>query len=130
MAEATMVDYYAVLNLPPRADLAGIENAYARISDDLALRSAEDDTCHAALSRVNEAYAVLSKPELRRIYDREFFSKEIAEAERLRRTELRRKSILSGILIGGLGLIVMVQAGVLLYIGWDQGIDLFHSLIP
>lgn len=125
-----MVDYYAVLNLPPRADLAGIENAYARISDDLALRSAEDDTCHAALSRVNEAYAVLSKPELRRIYDREFFSKEIAEAERLRRTELRRKSILSGILIGGLGLIVMVQAGVLLYIGWDQGIDLFHSLIP
>ncbi len=130
MAEAALVDYYAILNLPPRADLAGIENAYARISDDLALRGAEDEACHVALSRVNEAYAVLSKPELRRAYDREFFSKEIAEAERLRRAELRRKSIVSGILIGALGLIVMVQAGVLIYIGWDQGVDLFHSLLP
>ena len=35
MAEAKLMDYYAVLNLPPKADLSGIENAYARLSDDL-----------------------------------------------------------------------------------------------
>ena len=37
MAEAILTDYYAVLNLPHDADLIGIENAYARLSDELAM---------------------------------------------------------------------------------------------
>ena len=82
MAEAPLIDYYAILNLPPKADLLGIENAYARLSDDLAVRGGVDETAEAALERVNEAYSVLSKPELRRVYDRAFFATEIAEAER------------------------------------------------
>ena len=130
MADTSLVDYYGILNLPPRADLVGIENAYARISDDLAVRGAVDDTCEAALKRVNEAYSVLSKPELRRVYDREFFSKEIAEAERARRAEERRRTIASRLLVGGLGGIVLIQAGVLVYIGLAQAGGLFSAIIP
>jgi curved DNA-binding protein CbpA len=130
VADTSLVDYYGILNLPPRADLVGIENAYARISDDLALRGAVDDTCEAALKRVNEAYSVLSKPELRRVYDREFFSKEIAEAERARRAEERRRTFASRLLVGGLGGIVLIQAGVLVYIGWAQAGGLFSALVP
>lgn len=130
MSDAPLVDYYAILNLPPRADLAGIENAYARLSDDLAVRSAVDDTCQAALSRVNEAYSVLSKPELRRNYDLEFFSKEIAEDARQRRAIERRRTIASSILIGTLGLVVVAQAIALVYIGVGEGAGLFTALIP
>lgn len=130
MPEAPLVDYYAVLNLPPRADLSGIENAYARLSDELALRSAVDDTCQQALERVNEAYGVLSKPELRRIYDREFFSAEIAAAEREQRASERRRAIASGAIIGALGLIVVAQAVTLLYIGLGEGAGLFSALWP
>jgi curved DNA-binding protein CbpA len=124
------VDYYAILNLPPRADLSGIENAYARLSDDLAIRAAVDDTCQPALERVNEAYGVLSKPELRRVYDREFFSAEIAATERHERAIERRRALASGVLIGALGLIVVAQAIALVYIGFGEGAGLFTALLP
>jgi DnaJ-class molecular chaperone len=130
VAEAAIVDYYSILNLPPRADLAGIENAYARISDELAMRAAVDDTCELALHRVNEAYSVLSKPELRRVYDQSFFSKEIAAAERARRAAERRRVWSGRFLVGALGLIVLVQAAALIYIGWDQGAGLFRAILP
>jgi DnaJ-class molecular chaperone len=130
VAEAAIVDYYSILNLPPRADLAGIENAYARISDDLAMRAAVDETCQAALHKVNEAYAVLSKPELRRVYDLSFFSKEIAAAERAIRAQERRRAWAAGLLVGGLAVIVVVQAAALVYIGWDSGGGLFRALLP
>jgi curved DNA-binding protein CbpA len=130
VAEAPLIDYYAILNLPPKADLLGIENAYARLSDDLAVRGGVDETAEAALERVNEAYSVLSKPELRRVYDRAFFAREIAEAEREARSLERRRAIASGLLIGALGLVVVAQAALLTYIGFSQGTDLFTSLVP
>lgn len=130
MAEAAIVNYYSILNLPPRADLAGIENAYARISDELAMRAAVDETCELALHKVNEAYSVLSKPELRRVYDQMFFSKELAAAERARKAVERRRTWSARLLVGALVLMVVVQASALLYNGWDQGAGLFQALVP
>ena len=120
MAKGELIDYYGILNLPPRADLMGVENAYARISDDLAMQIAVDETSKQALIRVNEAYAVLSKPELRREYDRAFFSREIASAQKMAESALRRKLVKERILIGALALIVAAQAAALAYVGWDQ----------
>jgi curved DNA-binding protein CbpA len=119
VAEGRLIDYYGLLNLPPRADLVGIENAYARVSDDLAKQIEVDDSAKEALKRVNEAYAVLSKPELRREYDRAFFSEEIAAAEKEARAALRRRVIKERILVGALLLIVTGQAALLLYMTFD-----------
>ena len=117
MAEASLIDYYAVLNLPSRADLPGVENAYARLSDELARRIEIDETCADALRRVNEAYSILSRPELRREYDRAFFAKEIAEAELLWHRAERRRVMAGRLMMAGLLAVVAVQAGVLVYIG-------------
>lgn len=125
MAKGELIDYYGILNLPPRADLMGVENAYARISDDLAKQMAVDDSSKAALNRVNEAYSVLSKPELRREYDRVFFSREIASAQKAHEALLRRKLMKERILIGALFLVVAGQGAMLAYVGWDQISTLF-----
>ncbi len=125
MAKGELIDYYGVLNLPPRADLMGVENAYARISDDLARQIAVDEGSKQALVRVNEAYSVLSKPELRREYDRVFFSREIAASQKAQEAALRRKMVKERILIGALVLIVAGQAAMLAYVGWDQISTLF-----
>ncbi|MEP7262643.1 MAG: DnaJ domain-containing protein [Usitatibacter sp.] len=125
MAKGDLIDYYGILNLPPRADLMGVENAYARISDDLAKQIAVDDGSKLALVRVNEAYSVLSKPELRREYDRVFFSREIAASQKAEEAALRRKLMKERILIGALVLIVAGQGAMLAYVGWDQISTLF-----
>ncbi len=130
MSDAPLIDYYAILNLPPKADLVGIENAYARLSDDLAVRGHIDDTVDVALERLNEAYSVLSKPELRRVYDRAFFAKEIADAERALEADMRRRTLIARTLVGGLCLIVLAQAAVLVYLGVSEGAGLFSALIP
>jgi hypothetical protein len=120
VAETRIVDYYAVLAVPPTADLMGIENAYAHLSDELATRVTVDDTSRSALFRLNEAYKVLSKPELRTEYDHVYFSKDIAVAEAVMRTEARKKRWMANTLVGALGLVVLVQAVALAYIGRDQ----------
>lgn len=125
VAKGELIDYYGILNLPPRADLMGVENAYARISDDLAHQIAFDDTSEHALVRVNEAYAVLSKPELRREYDRVFFSREIAAAQKMSEAALRRKMVKERILLGTLALIVAAQGAALAYVSWDRVSTLF-----
>lgn len=117
MADAALIDYYAILNLPPRADLPGVENAYARLSDELARRMEIDETSADALKRVNEAYSILSRPELRREYDRAFFAKEIAEAERLWHRAERRRLLAGRLMMAALIGIIGVQAAVLVYIG-------------
>jgi len=43
VSDAKLIDYYAVLNLPPKSDLSGVENAYARLSDDLEAGRARRD---------------------------------------------------------------------------------------
>lgn len=120
MAKGELIDYYGILNLPPRADLMGVENAYARISDDLAKQIAVDENSKEALNRANEAYSVLSKPELRREYDRVFFSREIAASQKADEAALRRKLMKERILIGALVLVVAGQGAILAYVGWDQ----------
>jgi curved DNA-binding protein CbpA len=122
------MDYYAVLNLPPKADLSGIETAYARLSDDLMKQSEEDDTYRLAMQKLNEAYAVLSKPELRRDYDRAFFRTELERLEKEARALRRRRNLASNLLVAGLGLIVAVQAGALLYLGGDAVTGLFDAI--
>ena len=119
MAEAKLMDYYAVLNLPPRADLSGIENAYARLSDDLMKQSEDDETYRDTMQKLNEAYAVLSKPELRREYDRAFFKGELERLEKEARAAQRRRNAAGNLLVAALGGIVAVQAIGLLYLGGD-----------
>ncbi|GIW12600.1 MAG: hypothetical protein KatS3mg062_0039 [Tepidiforma sp.] len=129
MAESRLVDYYSILNLPPKADLAGIEAAYARLSDDLMRQSQYDESAREAMQRLNEAYAVLSRPELRREYDRAFFRAELERLEREARAEQRRRALASNILVGALGLVVAVQAGALLYLGWENATGLFQAIL-
>lgn len=128
MADARLMDYYAVLNLPPKADLSGIETAYARLSDDLMKQSVEDDSYRDAMQKLNEAYAVLSKPELRREYDRAFFRAELERLEKEARAAQRRRNLASNAMVAALGLIVAVQAGALLYLGGDAVTGLFSSI--
>jgi curved DNA-binding protein CbpA len=123
------MDYYAVLNLPPRADLSGIENAYARLSDDLMKQSDDDETYRDAMQKLNEAYAVLSKPELRREYDRAFFKGELERVEREARAAQRRRNAAGNVLVGALGAIVAVQAVGLLYLGGDAVLGLPGALL-
>lgn len=115
MAEAHLIDYYAVLNLPATADLQGIENAYARLSDEFAIRMEVDDTSADGLRRLNEAYGILSKPDLRTEYDRAFFVKEMGrEHDRIRALE-RRQRALQWSLVLGLVVIMGVEATGLYY---------------
>jgi curved DNA-binding protein CbpA len=119
VAEAKLLDYYSVLNLPPRADLSGIENAYARLSDDLMKQSEDDESYRDAMQKLNEAYAVLSKPELRREYDHAFFKGEVERLEKEARAARRRRNAAGNLLVGALGLVVVAQAIGLLYLGGD-----------
>ena len=128
MADSKLIDYYAVLNLPPRADLSGIETAYARLSDDLMKQSEHDDSFQPAMQKLNEAYAVLSKPELRREYDRAFFKGELERLEREARALRRRRAFAGNVLVAALALVVVVQAGFLLTLGWDSATSLFDAI--
>lgn len=128
MAEAKLMDYYAVLNLPPRADLSGIENAYARLSDDLMKQSDEDESYRDAMQTLNEAYAVLSKPDLRRDYDRAFFRGELERLEKEARALQRRRNLAGNMMVGALALVVAVQAGALVYLGSDAITGLYSSI--
>src|SRR5690606_38955645 len=121
---SNLIDYYSALNLPPKADLAGIEAAYARLSDDLMKQATQDDSFQPAMQKLNEAYAVLSKPELRREYDREFFRAELDRVEKEARALRRRRTIAGNLLVGALGLVVAAQAGLLLMLGWDSATGL------
>ena len=120
VAEPKLIDYYSILNLPPKADLAGIENAYARLSDELALRMEVDETSGVALRRVNEAYSVLSRPELRREYDKVYFIRERAVEENRLISSVRRHEVMRKILISALALVVVFQVVALVYVGQDE----------
>jgi curved DNA-binding protein CbpA len=94
------------------------------------MRQSDDDdgTYRDAMQKLNEAYAVLSKPELRREYDRAFFRAELERVEKEARAIRRRKSFAGNILVASLGLIVAVQAGVLLYLGGGAVTGLFDAI--
>ncbi len=120
MAEPKLVDYYSILNLPPKADLAGIENAYARLSDELAVRMDVDETSSVALRRLNEAYSVLSRPELRREYDKVYFVRERQVEEDRIVTGVRRRENTRKVLVSALALVVAFQVVALVYVGQGE----------
>ena len=127
MAEPKLVDYYAILNLPPRADLQGIENAYARLSDELALRMDVDETSGGALHRLNEAYGVLSRPELRREYDRVYFVSERALEEKRQVARGRRREAIRRVLVYSLSAIVSIQVLTLVVIARGEIVDVAQA---
>lgn len=133
-AHAAIIDYYAILNLPPNADLAGIENAYAHLSEELVRASEDDDTNTRALARLNEAYGVLSHPPLRRDYDRVYFSSDILREQARRLADERTRGRMRYVLIGALLLIVAAQGLALAYIGRgeiaDSASTIFGPLMP
>ncbi|HEY4670140.1 MAG TPA: DnaJ domain-containing protein [Tepidiformaceae bacterium] len=118
MADTRIVDYYSILNVPTNADLVGIENAYARLSSDL--MESGDDNHAEALRRLNEAFAVLGAPERRAEYDQVFLKKEIARAARRKRWRARRQKLVANLIVGGVFVIVLIQIGILAYIGQEQ----------
>lgn len=120
MAEAKIVDYYSILNLPPTADLIGIDNAYARLSAELADRSDVDETSVDALGKLNEAYAVLSKPNLRIEYDSVFFKTEIERQRRLAELADRRRRLTGNLIVSALALLVAGEAAGLAYLAREQ----------
>lgn len=129
MAEQKLVDYYSILNLPPRADLQGIENAYARLSDEFAHRMDVDETSGAALHRLNEAYSVLSRPELRREYDRVYFNREREMAEQRTAARERRREAMRRTLVYSLSAVVTLQLVALVAIGHGEILDAAQAVI-
>jgi curved DNA-binding protein CbpA len=119
VANPRIIDYYAILAVPPTVDLIGIEAAYTRLSDELVRRANVDDTSSAALARLNEAYDVLASPEARREYDEVLFQTEIAILRRQQALEDRRRKILRASILGALVCIVLAQSAILAWIGWD-----------
>lgn len=128
-AAAGVIDYYGLLNLPPSADLAGIENAYARISDELVELARLEDGHAVALKAVNEAYSVLSNPQLRRDYDRVFLAKQIDAQEREQRAFERRVLVRQRLLFGVMLLVVLAQAATLCYLARDPVMDVAHAVL-
>jgi curved DNA-binding protein CbpA len=129
VAEPKLVDYYAILNLPPRADLQGIENAYARLSDELAIRMDVDETSGVALRRLNEAYSVLSRPELRREYDKVYFSREREIAERKAANRVRRREMMRKTLVYALGAIVAIQTVSVVFVARGEIADVAQAAV-
>lgn len=114
-----LIDYYAILRVPATADLAGVENAYAQVSHELAARMGVDDTSAEALRVVNEAYGVLSHPEARRDYDRQYFAGEIVRAERLIKLADRRQRLAAWILYCALIGIIAAQSIAIAFLAKD-----------
>lgn len=129
MVSKRIVDYYSVLNLPATANLEGIENAYTRLSQELAGQIAGDQSATLALTRLNDAYSVLSHPEQRRDYDKVYFSKEIADFHAQQESDRRRKNWTSGIMVSALGLMVLGQSAVLIYMGRDYISSAYHVIL-
>ena len=120
MNDARLIDYYAILNLPPSADLLGVENAYARLSNELVYRTEVDETAADALKLVNEAYAVLSIPKLRVEYDSEFFKTEIERQRRLAEAVARRSRLMANLIAGSLAMLVLAEAAGLAYLAREH----------
>ena len=133
MAQAVSVtDYYAELHVPESADVAGIDNAYARLSGEFATTGDGDDASAEALRKLNEAYGVLSRADLRRQYDAIFFAGKRLAAEKVDRKRRRRRAQLQYSIIGALVVIVLSQAAALAYVGrvpLSRGVETVHDFL-
>jgi hypothetical protein len=107
----------------------GIQNAYARLTDEIATLIGEDATIREGMLRLNEAYGVLSNPESRRRYDDVYFSREIAQAERAEASAARRRRVASRFLVGALLSLVLLQVAALTYLGRDTASDVASAVL-
>lgn len=119
MSAKRVINYYKVLAVPSDADLMGIENAYVRISDELASQADPDDNTGRALEQVNEAYSVLANAETRRQYDQVLFAAEYEALERRVLAEERRRKWARRILVGALCGVIVAQAVALYFVAGD-----------
>lgn len=129
VAEARIIDYYAILAVPPGADLSGIQNAYARLSDEVSRLIGEDDTVQEGILRLNEAYHVLSNPETRRKYDAVYFARDRAEEQRREAARQRSRKRVARVIIGVLALAVSAQVAALGYLARGDVKDLASMLL-
>lgn len=123
-----IIDYYAVMNLPTSADLSGVENAYARLSSELAQLGNVDGAAATALKRLNEAYGVLGRPERRRKYDEVFLARQRELELKAARAAYRRTAMMQWAVIGALGAILVTQGAFLAYIGRHELAGFLSSL--
>jgi curved DNA-binding protein CbpA len=129
VANPKVTDYYSVLNLPTGADFIGVQNAYARLSRELADMGQVDEASSEALQQLNEAYSVLSRPELRREYDLIFLAADREREARAFRAVARRRSALQWAILGALGIIVTAQAAALAYLGREQVAPILSAIL-
>jgi len=115
MPDRSIIDYYAILNVPYNVNLAGVENAYARLSDDLVRLAEVDPNANQSLKRLNEAYGVLSRPDVRRQYDAAFFAEERALEEQRVHADVRRSVWKQRAIVGGLVAMLAAEGGAALY---------------
>ncbi|MFQ5381056.1 MAG: hypothetical protein ACE5EF_05480 [Dehalococcoidia bacterium] len=116
-------DFYAVLNIPRTVGLPGLQNAYARLSDDLAGRMGSDPTARDELIRLNRAFGVLGNADLREQYDSKRFADDYESSEEEIEREERRGRLLSNLLFGALVLVVGAQIAVIGYFGRTELAD-------
>ncbi len=129
MSQARIVDYYAILAVPPGADLTGIQNAYSRLTTEITRLIGEDATIREGMERLNEAYSVLSNAETRRRYDEVYFSREIAETQKAEKAALRKRTMASRFLVAMLLALVVVQVGALAYLGRETATDIASAVL-
>jgi len=98
----------------------GVENAYARLSNELVYRTDVDETAADALKLVDEAYAVLSIPKLRVEYDSEFFKAEIERQRRLAESAARRSRMMANLIAGSLVVLVLAEAAGLVFLAREH----------
>ena len=127
MTQTSGVDYYATLNLPPHADLTGVENAYTRLSDQLMRLGGGSEDSRISFDELNEAYAVLSHPRQRREYDLVRFSRDISDIQRHRAWRDRRHRALQRAIVGVLGVGAIVQSLLLVTIARDDLVQATRS---
>lgn len=115
-----LIDYYAILNLPHSATVTGVENAYTRLSSEFAVHAESDPEGEEAFRRLNEAYNVLSRADLRKQYDSVFLAEERRLEEQAERASDRMRGVTRLAIKAVIAAIVMVEAGALLYIARDD----------
>ena len=81
------------------------------------------------MKRVNEAYGVLSKPDLRRSYDSVFLAREREIARREAQRAMRRHLVAQRAIVGALSLVVIAQAVGLIYLGREQVADVLSLVL-
>lgn len=74
-----MKDYYAILMVHPQAEQFLIEAAYKRLAREYHPDRGQSRDNHEKMIAINEAFAVLSNPDRRKSYDREFAQQTLSQ---------------------------------------------------